>query len=108
MKESHRASTPNLSDPQSFRRFFPHLNRWSPNNTPTNTPNHIRGHYKETFINSHTVTKEISNGLEDNKRVTSFKERYTTDRNIWSILHTWTQRPGVDNKTLSVYRLTIG
>ena len=41
--------------------------------------------------------------MEDDKRVTSFKGRYTKDRTIWSLFHSSIKWTRMDNKTFSVY-----
>ena len=43
--------------------------------------------------------------MEDNKRVTSFKERHTKDGIIWSLFHSWIKWTRMDNKTFSVHYL---
>ena len=111
-KQTNPSHTLSLSDDFFPPRQLPnHLSSRSPPNTSINT---LTTRRVNSFINSHSIlsnfirdnTKEISNGLENNKRITSFTERKTTNGTIRHILHTWTQRPLMDNKKLYLYRLT--
>ena len=60
-----------------------------------------------SLINSTIHYKEISNGLENNKRITSYKGRKTTSSTIRHIFHRWTQHPRMDNKTLYLHRIEL-
>ena len=62
--------------------------------------------YQSTsLINSHTDSKEISNGLEEDTEIKSFGEGYTARRNIRALHHSWTRGPSVANTALHLHRI---